>query len=105
MDDRRDRPGIVFWSIMTAVGLAVYGGFYWALLDANPKWDKTDTVYLSGPEGEGGYIVVPAEGARPVPNYRLVGTIGEAIFAPAHWVDNKIRRMKWAARPTGEPVP
>jgi hypothetical protein len=85
--------------------LAVYGGAYWLLLDLDPQWDKTETVYLSGPGGEGKYIDVPAEGARLVPHYRLVGRAGEAIFAPAHWVDGKLRRTKWAAVPTDEPRP
>jgi hypothetical protein len=105
MDEHRGKPGILFWSMMTAIALAIYGGAYWVLLDPNPQWDKTDTVYLSGPAGEGRYIVVPAEGARPVPNYRLIGTVGGVIFAPAHWVDNNLRRTKWAVRPTDEPVP
>src|SRR5262245_57265912 len=103
MDEHRDKPGILFWSILTALALAVYGGAYWALLDPNPQWDKTKTVNLSGPGGEERYIDVPAEGARLVPHYRLVGTVGETIFAPAHWVDNKLRRTKWAPRPTNEP--
>ena len=105
MDEQRNKPGILFWSMMTVITLAVYGGAYWALLDPNPQWDKTDMVYLSGPGGARGYIVVPAEGARRVPNYRLIGKVGEAIFAPAHWVDNKLRRTMWAVRPTDEPIP
>jgi hypothetical protein len=106
MDERRDKPGILFWSVVAVLPLlAVYGGAYWLLLDLDPQWDKTETVYLSGPGGEGKYIDVPAEGARLVPHYRLVGRAGEAIFAPAHWVDGKLRRMKWAALPTDEPLP
>jgi len=105
MSQQRNKPGVIVWVVLTAIAMAVYGGAYWALLDPNPQWDKTETVYLSGPGGEGGYIDVPAEGARPVPNYHFVGRIGKSIFSPAHWVDSQLRRMKWAARPIGEPVP
>ncbi len=105
MDEHRDKPGILFWSVVVATALAVYGGAYWALLDPDPQWDKTETVYLSGPDGGGKYIEVPAAGARLVPHYRLVGNVGEAIFSPAHWVDGKIRQTKWAARSTDEPLP
>jgi hypothetical protein len=105
MREQRDNPGIVVWSVVAAVTLAVYGGAYWALLDANPQWDRTEMAYLSGPDGGGKYIVVPADGARLVPHYRLVGTVGEAIFAPAHWVDAKLRQTMWAAPPTDEPRP
>jgi hypothetical protein len=101
--NRRERWAI--WSLITVVALAVYAGAYVALLDPTPQWDKTETVNYAGPMGEARYIVVPAEGARPVPNYRVIGTAGNVIFAPAHWVDSKLRSLKWAAPPTGEPVP
>jgi hypothetical protein len=96
---------MLFWSILTGMALGVYGWAYVALLDPNPHWDKTETVYLSGPAGEGRYIEVPAEGARPVPKYLQFGKAGEAIFAPAHWVDRQLRQTQWAVRPTGEPLP
>jgi hypothetical protein len=67
MSEQRHKPGGLFWILLTVIAVAVYGGAYGALLDPNPQWDKTETVYLSGPAGEGRYIVVPAEGARPVP--------------------------------------
>jgi hypothetical protein len=105
MDERRDKPGLLLWSMAAVPLLAVYGVTYWALLDPDPQWDKTETVYLSGPGGEGRYIDVPAEGARLVPQYRLVGRAGEAIFAPAHWVDCKLRRTRWAAPAADEPRP
>ena len=105
MDKQRDKPGILFWSMMIALALTGYGIAYWALLDPTPQWDRTEMVNYSGPMGEAKYIVVPAEGARPMPSYRLVGTFGAAIFAPAHWVDSKLRQTKWAMRPTGEPLP
>ena len=106
MVERRDKPGILFWSMVAALPLlAIYGVAYWALLDPDPHWNKTATVYLSGLGGEGKYIDIPAEGAKLVPHYRLAGRVGEAIFAPAHWVDCKIRRTNWAARPTDEPRP
>lgn len=95
MSDERGKPGWAFWSTVAVTLLAVYGGAYWALLDS-PQWSETVTVYLSGPGGEGNYIDVPAEGARLVPRYRLVGAAGNAIFGPAHWVDRKLRQY-WAA--------
>src|SRR5262245_26414822 len=105
MDGQRDKPGVLFYSTVTALALAVYGGAYWALLDADPQWDRTETVFLPGPGGEGRYIDVPAEGSRLVPRYHLVGRAGEVIFAPAHWVDGKLRRTTWAPRATDEPLP
>ena len=88
------------WMLAAGISTAMYGGAYPALLDPNPQWDKTETVYLSGPHGEGRYIIVPAEGARPVPNYRFGGVVVKVVFTPAHWLDRFARRMKWAARPT-----
>jgi hypothetical protein len=105
MREQRDNPGIAFWSAVAGVALAVYGGAYWALLDPTPQWDRTEMVFLPGPNGEGRSVVVPADRARPVPNYRLVGAVGEALFAPAHWVDTRLRQSTWAAPATGEPRP
>ena len=93
------------WMLAAGISTAMYGGAYPALLDPNPQWDKTETVYLSGPHGEGRYIIVPAEGARPVPNYRFGGVVVKVVFTPAHWLDRFARRMKWAARPTDQPIP
>jgi hypothetical protein len=93
------------WALAAAISTAIYGGGYSALLDPNPQWDKTETVFLPGPGGEGRYIVVPAEGARPVPNYCFGGAVAKIIFAPAHWLDKNTRRMTWAARPTDQPIP
>jgi hypothetical protein len=93
------------WTLATVVSTAIYGGGYSALLDSNPQWDKTETVYLPGPFGEGRYIVVPAEGARPIPTYRFGGAVAKTIFSPAHWLDKNTRRMMWAARPTDQPIP
>src|SRR5262245_52355795 len=105
MDRQRDKPGVPFCSMVTALALAVYGGAYWALLDPHSEWDRTETVFLPGPGGEGRYIDVPAEGARLVPRYHLVGRAGEVIFAPAHWVDGKLRRTRWAGGAAGGPLP
>src|SRR6516165_6726791 len=91
----RTKPGVAFWASVVVVCLALlagYGGAYWALLDPDPHWDRTVTEFLPGPGGEGRYILVPAEGARLVPQYRFVGRVGEVIFAPARWVDTKLRR-------------
>jgi hypothetical protein len=101
--NRRERWAI--WSAAIVIALAVYGSAYFALLDPTPRWDKTETVNYAGPMGEANYIIVPAKDAVPLPNYRLIGTAGDVIFAPAHWVDREIRRMKRAAHPTDQPVP
>ena len=79
--------------------LAVYGGAYWALLDPDPQWDKTETVLPLGTR----WMAGSTSRHRPQApgSFRItvwLGNVGEAIFSPAHWVDGKIRQTKWAVR-------
>ncbi|MFC1707099.1 hypothetical protein ACFL59_09805 [Planctomycetota bacterium] len=90
MSETHERSAIPVATILVLIAILAlaYGGAYYLnvrVLYGGSCWDPRP--------------MAPVVGVNP--DYRFLGGPSEIVFAPAHWVDRRLRPDLWAPRPAG----